>query len=1005
MPPQMGLNHGACDVMPPTQARTSRRAALSVCTAEAAAGDKAMSKAGAEKGATVRPKRLSRPRKAAAAASKTAAAATGRSLSSSSPLAPASRSLEEEQGGDQAGDDDAAEMRSRLTTMQDRFGVQLNFLVTEFTKLEAQLSLECTGSTTAAVGDESSPQQQLGRLRFFIEHVKRTTDRMDQARRGLHHYTSQQLDMLEEHITHRLLPVKERMLAQLAQQQQSSPSTAAAAAPSTETIGTNAGGNTPQPPSGNLFLGGVGGGKDGATAVSDGWVVGSPSPPLPLSSSNESCGGGGGRVNISTCDSGGQLSGTTSSASLPRACSSLSFADLGDLCGDQEGGGVFLVGGDDCDDDVDGSGIGLDLYDLGQGGKDPFLPEGQQRAGRWSSISTRSSSSTASTDGEELSDDSLSVDADCSGSSGTPCSPSALGSGESSLLAAAAAAAASRATKAVKTEAPPDGSAGVEAGALQQGVAGGGASAAKSGIDQEMGELSELFAPDAFLMSTVLDTEMEAGGGGGGAARPGASGIGVSIDPTATEPSKASQQGAAAPGPSPTTAAVAGAVAVTAPSAVVKMEFVPAAEASAPSQASPPAPAAAAAASTAASVSSAPAAAAVAPKQECRCGQAACPSLITAARKRPMAELSPSSSGADGPAPLSMVTGLPFHQSSRQRKRQRSLAPVLSAPRTVSYECSLCKESYPSEIASNPWWSLFLHECPRCHRMQIPRVDAASAAVSVDYIHAVCAEEGEGCDSDGYGSDSCSDSDDDVTDDGREREGIAAFDTDIIAGDSQAGCKEGRLSTFQASRLLVLMSHARTCPGRHANPKHAEVCRSTKFLMLHMRDCTGHTANGDPCEHRWCRPCKSLLSHLVRCPDPNTCRICTPLDLPGPLRQLRDLNVAQARHASAAAAAAVATTTAPSPAAVAAPGVGGVPSSLAGAPAATAAARVPSMPAPATAVDARCAATVKSEEMCRPAEAATATGLAVSATTTTTSLRQQLQQRVVGGAGGVVTTR
>ncbi|CAN0019151.1 unnamed protein product [Ectocarpus sp. 8 AP-2014] len=198
MPPQMGSNHGACDVMPPTQARASRRAALqSVSTAEAAAGDKAISKAGAETGATVRPKRLSRPRKAAAATGKTAAAATGGSFSSSSPLAPASRSLEEQQGGDQAGDDDAAEMRSRLTTMQGRFGAQLHFLVTEFTKLEAQLSLECTGSATAAVGDESSPQQQLGRLRFFIEHVKRTTDRMDQARRGLHHYTSQQLDMLE----------------------------------------------------------------------------------------------------------------------------------------------------------------------------------------------------------------------------------------------------------------------------------------------------------------------------------------------------------------------------------------------------------------------------------------------------------------------------------------------------------------------------------------------------------------------------------------------------------------------------------------------------------------------------------------------------------------------------------------------------------------------------------------------------------------------------------------
>lgn len=123
-----------------------------------------------------------------------------------------------------------------------------------------------------------------------------------------------------------------------------------------------------------------------------------------------------------------------------------------------------------------------------------------------------------------------------------------------------------------------------------------------------------------------------------------------------------------------------------------------------------------------------------------------------------MMELSSSSTGtAAGESmdvagtPLSMMTGMPYAtlQSGRQRKRQRSLTPVLSAPRTVTYECALCKESYPSEIASNPWWSLFLHECPRCHRMQIPRVDATSAAVSVDYIHAVCAEEGEGCDSDG----------------------------------------------------------------------------------------------------------------------------------------------------------------------------------------------------------------------------------------------------------------
>lgn len=89
-----------------------------------------------------------------------------------------------------------------------------------------------------------------------------------------------------------------------------------------------------------------------------------------------------------------------------------------------------------------------------------------------------------------------------------------------------------------------------------------------------------------------------------------------------------------------------------------------------------------------------------------------------------------------------------------------------------------------------------------------------------------------------YGSDSCSESDDE---DDEYREGIAYFDTEEVAGDgpSPSGSTGGRLTTAQASRLLVLMSHARTCPGRHAKAQHAEVCRSTKFLMLHIRDCTG----------------------------------------------------------------------------------------------------------------------------------------------------------------------
>lgn len=157
------------------------------------------------------------------------------------------------------------------------------------------------------------------------------------------------------------------MLAQLALQQQSSTSSAS---PSTETspptaapttTASSAGGGGWGGGGGGLFLGGIGS-EDDATAVSDGWVVGTPTPPPPpISDGGAGVDGVGGRSALSL------TSGTTTS--LPRACSSLSFADLGELCGDQEGAddcaGVFLVSGDDCDD-VNGSGIGLDLYDLGQ---------------------------------------------------------------------------------------------------------------------------------------------------------------------------------------------------------------------------------------------------------------------------------------------------------------------------------------------------------------------------------------------------------------------------------------------------------------------------------------------------------------------------------------------------------------------------------------------------------------------------------------------------------------
>lgn len=185
----------------------------------------------------------------------------------------------------------------------------------------------------------------------------------------------------QEHITQRLLPVRDRMIAQLAQRSLLSGGESSGSSGNNSSTPTSAAVTTMPPKvsdtptiDGNLTaLGGgvaVGGGEDDATAVSDGWM-GSACSSSPCgviaaagaaaaaataaAASSATCGNGQGVTN------GGMLA----AASMPRPCSSLS---LGDLCGDQEGddgcGGVFLVGGD-CDD-VNGSGIGLDLYDLGQ---------------------------------------------------------------------------------------------------------------------------------------------------------------------------------------------------------------------------------------------------------------------------------------------------------------------------------------------------------------------------------------------------------------------------------------------------------------------------------------------------------------------------------------------------------------------------------------------------------------------------------------------------------------
>ena len=72
--------------------------------------------------------------------------------------------------------------------------------------------------------------------------------------------------------------------------------------------------------------------------------------------------------------------------------------------------------------------------------------------------------------------------------------------------------------------------------------------------------------------------------------------------------------------------------------------------------------------------------------------------------------------------------------------------------------------------------------------------------------------------------------------------------------------------------------------------KHRDVCNSVKFLMLHARDCPGTTATFDICPFPWCRKVKHLMYHLVACPRPQECAVCSPVALSHNLEGLIGLN-------------------------------------------------------------------------------------------------------------------
>lgn len=245
---------------------------------------------------------------------------------------------------------------------------------------------------------------------------------------------------------------------------------------------------------------------------------------------------------------------------------------------------------------------------------------------------------------------------------------------------------------------------------------------------------------------------------------------------------------------------------------------------------------------------------------------------------------SSSSHSNEGNANIPMRLGAPDEYiSPKRRRRLNQIVPNPRHPRTVEYHCSCCSGSYSMSVQENPWWAVFIHECPHCKSKQIPRFDINVANNAIELDPNIVALYGEGMDDD--------DDDDCALDDDEEDE-----EDEIGANQPEEECfgVGGCLDHDEASKLLVLMCHARTCTGIHVSQKHADVCKSTKFLMLHIRDCNGIDIYGNNCKFPWCLPCKKMLQHLTKCPEPAKCEICNPFTLPESFQQLQALN----RHRS-----------------------------------------------------------------------------------------------------------
>ncbi|GMI15433.1 hypothetical protein TrLO_g6584 [Triparma laevis f. longispina] len=215
----------------------------------------------------------------------------------------------------------------------------------------------------------------------------------------------------------------------------------------------------------------------------------------------------------------------------------------------------------------------------------------------------------------------------------------------------------------------------------------------------------------------------------------------------------------------------------------------------------------------------------------------------------------------------------------KRKKEPRYAGPSTTTPKAVDYTCFECNEIYPGQATANPWWLVGRQQD------QIPRIDINAPNNLMDYHPALVAHELE----DGEEGHSHLLPTPNLTTTTDENGGMALL-TSTQPEESSSSESEGeedpgedfsdanyegpRMSQKEAARLVVLLNHARNCPGQHKSDKHREVCQSSKFMLLHVRDCTGTTSFEDPCPYPWCRKVKHLLFHLLSCEKPDECEIC-----------------------------------------------------------------------------------------------------------------------------------